>query len=268
MSENEPKNEHPETTETDAPAEGADTVAAEGETPAGETEPGAEAAATGGDAQPIPEAGGEPEEEIEIEADPQERIEILEAKVSDLNDKLLRAMAETENVRRRAQRDREDAAKYSLKSFAEQMLTVADNMGRALHSIDPEARAQDPALENIAVGVEMVNRELLSSLERFGIKPIEALGHRFDPMRHEAMFEIEDKETAAGTVAQVLEVGYMLHDRTLRAAKVGVTKGGPKEAPAENTGDEDSTVEAQVREGQAAYEQKGGDAGSTLDEEL
>jgi len=268
MSENEPKNEQPEPTETEAPADGTEPAAAEGEIPPGETEPAAETAAPGDDAQAVPETDGEAEEEAEVEADPQERIEILEAKVSDLNDKLLRAMAETENVRRRAQRDREDAAKYSLKSFVEQMLTVADNMGRALHSIDPEARTQDPALENIAVGVEMVNRELLSSLERFGIKPIEALGHRFDPMRHEAMFEIEDKETAAGTVAQVLEVGYMLHDRTLRAAKVGVTKGGPKEIPGEDKGDEDAAVEAQVREGQAAYEQKGGEAGSTLDEEL
>jgi len=268
MSENEPKNEQSAPTKSEAPADGTEPVDAEGETLVADAELTAETTPPEDETQPAPETVDEVEEETEVEADPQERIEILEAKASDLNDKLLRAMAETENVRRRAARDREDAAKYSLKSFAEQMLKVADNLGRALHSIDPDTRAQDPALENIAVGVEMVNRELLSSLERFGIRPIEALGHRFDPMRHEAMFEIDDKETPAGTVAQVLEVGYMLHDRTLRAAKVAVTKGGPKEAPAEAADDEDAAVEAQVREGQAAYEQRGGEAGSTLDEEL
>jgi len=268
MSENEPKNEQPEATETEAPADGTEPVAADTEAPAAGAEPASQSTPPEGDAQTAPEADAETEEDIEVEADPQERIEILEAKVSDLNDKLLRAMAETENVRRRAQRDKSDASKFAIKNFAEDLLRVSDNMGRALHSIDADARSQDANLENIAVGVEMVAKELLSAFERAGIKPIEALSHRFDPMRHEAMYEIEDKETPAGTVAQVLEVGYMLHDRTLRAAKVGVTKGGPKEAPAESTGDEDPTVEAQVREGQAAYEQKGGEAGSTLDEEL
>jgi len=268
MSENEPKNEKPETTESEAPADGTEPVAADRDTPSAEAEPAPQSIQPEDDVQPAPESGDDTEGEGEVEADPQERIEILEAKVSDLNDKLLRAMAETENVRRRAQRDKSDASKFAIKNFAEDLLRVSDNMGRALQSIDADARAQDANLENIAVGVEMVAKELSSAFERAGIKPIEALGHRFDPMRHEAMYEIEDKETPAGTVAQVLEVGYLLHDRTLRAAKVGVTKGGPKEVPAEDKGDEDGAVEAQVREGQAAYEQKSGEAGSTLDEEL
>ncbi len=203
------------------------------------------------------------------EATSEDRIEILEAKVADLNDKLLRAMAETENVRRRAQRDKEDASKYAIKSFAEQMVTVSDNLGRALQSVDADARAENQALENIVVGIEMVGRELVNGFERFGIKPIEALGQKFDPMLHEAMFELEDKDTVAGTIAQVLEVGYTLNGRTLRAAKVGITKGGPKIE--QSSGHEAEMADGEgdgPTEGQTAYESKGAEPGSNLDQEL
>jgi len=203
------------------------------------------------------------------EVDPEGRIEILEAQAADLNDKLLRAIAETENVRRRAQRDREDASKYAIKSFAEQMITVSDNLGRALQSVDEDSRADNPALESIIVGIEMVVRELNSGFERFGIKAIKALGQKFDPMQHEAMFEIEDPESAAGTIAQVLEVGYSLNDRTLRAAKVGITKGGPKIVPAAaEKGDAEDRETDLTKDSQAAYESKGAEPGSQLDEEL
>jgi molecular chaperone GrpE len=199
----------------------------------------------------------------------EDRIEILEAQVADLNDKLLRAMAETENVRRRAQRDKEDASKYAIKSFAEQMVTVSDNLDRALQSVDTDARADNPALENIIVGIEMVGRELVNGFERFGVKPIEALGQKFDPMLHEAMFEMEDKNTAAGTIAQVLEVGYTLNGRTLRAAKVGITKGGPKIAPSsEQQAEQDDSEGDGSADGQNAYESKGAEPGSNLDQEL
>jgi len=200
------------------------------------------------------------------EVDPSERIEILEARLADANDKLLRAMAETENVRRRAQRDREDASKYAIRSFAEQMIPVADNLGRALQSVDADVRAATPAIENIIVGLEMVERELLGGFERAGIKAISALGQKFDPMKHEAMFELEDKEAIAGTIAQVLEVGYTLNDRTLRAAKVGITKGGPKLPP---SGEETpAEADAQTKDGQTAYENKGAEPGSQINEEL
>jgi len=203
-------------------------------------------------------------------ADGANRVEALEAQVADLNDRLLRAMAETENVRRRAQRDKEDASKYAIKGFAEQMVTVSDNLCRALQSVDAGARASDPALDSIVVGVEMVERELQNGFERFGITAIKALGHKFDPMLHEAMFEIEDPQTPAGTIAQVLEVGYMLHDRTLRAAKVGITRGGPKSVPtADSTPDGDESAAADpLREGQARYESKGAEPGSQVDQEL
>jgi molecular chaperone GrpE len=205
--------------------------------------------------------------------DPTARIEELEALAADLNDKLLRALAETENVRRRAQRDKEDASKYAVKSFAENMLRVSDNLGRALSSIDVDARAGDANLENIAVGVEMVQKELLTAFERAAVKPIEAIGARFDPMLHEALFEIQDPDRPAGTVAQVMEDGFTLHGRTLRAAKVGVTKGGPKVAPPKqaDTEGEEAAGDATQREGQQAYETQGGGASETggkLDQEL
>ncbi|MBT6095153.1 MAG: nucleotide exchange factor GrpE [Rhodospirillaceae bacterium] len=197
------------------------------------------------------------------------RIAELEAETAELNDKLLRALAETENVRRRAQRDREDASKYAIKGFAEDMVRVADNMGRALASIDADARAADANMENLAVGVEMVNKELMSAFERAGVKPIEAMGARFDPMLHEAMFEIQDPDQPSGTVTQVMEDGFTLHGRTLRAAKVGVTKGGPKVTPPKE-GDE-TAAEPAKREGQQAYEAQGDappEAGGQVDQEL
>jgi len=213
------------------------------------------------------EAAGE--EIVGEEVDPAERIEILETQLADANDKLLRAMAETENVRRRALRDKEDASKYAIKSFAEQMITVADNLGRALQSVDADARAATPALENLVVGLEMVERELLGGFERAGIKAMSVLGQKFDPMKHEAMFEIPDTEAVAGTIAQVLEIGYTLNDRTLRAAKVGITKGGPKLPPAaEEPSGEAEQSDAQTKDGQTAYENKGAEPGSQINEEL
>jgi len=229
--------------------------------------------------QPEPAPAGEPQDPQPAEAAPPpddavalqaERTQALEAELADANDKLLRALAEAENVRRRAQRDKEDASKYAIKGFAEDMLRVADNMGRALAAIDADARAQDANLENIAVGVEMVHKELLTAFERAGVKPIEAQGARFDPMLHEAMFEIEDPSQPAGTIAQVLEEGFTLHGRTLRAAKVGVTKGGPKAEPQPAEG-EDATAADGQRDGQQAYETKSDgptETGAQLDEKL
>ena len=218
-------------------------------------------------------AAGSGAESDDNNEDPMARIEALEAQAADLNDKLLRALAETENVRRRAQRDKEDASKYAVKGFAEDMLRVSDNLGRALSSIDADARSGDANLENIAVGVELVQKELLTAFERAVVKPIEAMGARFDPMLHEALFEIQDPDRPAGTIAQVMEDGFTLHGRTLRAAKVGVTKGGPKVAPpkAADAEAEEATGDTAQREGQQAYETQGGgtsEAGGKLDQEL
>jgi molecular chaperone GrpE len=198
--------------------------------------------------------------------------------MAELKDRLLRAMAEAENVRRRASRDREDTARYAITNFAREVLSVADNLERALSHIDAEARASNEAIETLAAGVEMTEREMLGILERFGVKPIEALGHRFDHNLHEAMFEIEDAEKPVGTVVHELRRGYILQDRLLRPSQVGVSKGGPTgdEAAGEQEEDSDSNpCEAAKTDPQSAYERQadarsdGASAkGSKLDREL
>jgi len=212
-------------------------------------------------------------EESVVEEDLAGRIVALEAQVAELNDKSLRALAEAENVRRRAQRDKEDAVRFGIKNFAAGMLGIADNLGRALASIDSETRAKDQNLENILIGVEMVQKELMNTFERNGVIPIKALGEKFDPMKHEAMFEVEDEDTPSGTIAQVLELGYMLNGRTLRAAKVGITKGGPKDPDVVSKSSQKTldTTESRTRDGQAAYETQADQqttSGGTFDEEL
>ena len=199
--------------------------------------------------------------------DPETRIIILEAEMASLNDKLLRALAESENVRRRAIRDKDDASKYAITSFAKEILSVADNLSRALASIEDEMRSGDGPVANLIVGLEMTERDLLNTLERTGVTPIEAMGARFEHNFHETMFEVEDKDKPAGTVFQVLETGYVLKDRLLRPAKVGVTKGGPKTPPPEAAGAE-TPADPAARDGQAAYQERGDGPGAQLDEKL
>ncbi|NQU62595.1 MAG: nucleotide exchange factor GrpE [Rhodospirillales bacterium] len=221
--------------------------------------------------------GETPEEDVPGDEAPQEAPDNeagppLEEQVAELNDKLLRALAEAENVRRRAERDREDASKYAITNFARDMLAVADNTRRAMDSVDADQRKNDAALEQLMVGLELVERELLATFERFNIKTIEAIGEKFDHNLHEAMFEMEDPSKPAGTVVQEMERGYVLHDRLLRPAKVGISKGGPK-AASPNTnetadeGQKDGKPEGK-NEGRAAYEDKGKGPGAQLDEEL
>ena len=220
------------------------------------------------------ETAAEEGEETETGAEEtgEEAVEELtpEQQVEELNDKLLRALAEAENVRRRAERDKSDAAKYAITNFAREVLGVADNMKRAMASVDSEARKKDPALEQLMVGLEMTEREMLSTFERFGIKPIEAMGEKFDHNLHEAMFELDDTSKPAGTVMQVVEAGYVLNDRLLRPAKVGVSKGGPKEPDATGAaeGATPAPIDPALKDGQGAYEDKGKEPGAQLDEEL
>ncbi|MEE8515769.1 MAG: nucleotide exchange factor GrpE [Alphaproteobacteria bacterium] len=156
----------------------------------------------------------------------------LEDEVADLNDKLLRAMAELENFRRRAEKERSDVSKYAIANFARDMLTVADNLRRALDSATNEG-AEDNA-EGLAAGIELTERGLLATLERHGITKIEAMGKLFDHDLHQAMFEVEDKDKPAGTIVEELQAGYVLKGRLLRPAMVGLAKGGPQpEAKAE-----------------------------------
>lgn len=156
-------------------------------------------------------------------------------------DQALRAMAETENVRRRFQREREDLLRYANADFAKELLPVVDNLRRALEAIPAEARGQDPLLDALATGVEMTERQMLAALERFHIRKVDPMGQRFDPNLHQAMFEVPDSGQPAGTVVQVVQVGYMLHDRLLRPAMVGVAKGGP--APQSGNGQAEPVIE-------------------------
>lgn len=166
---------------------------------------------------------------------PEERIAALEAQVAELKDRALRAMAETENTRRRFEREREEAVKYAAGAFARDILSVADNLRRAIESAAQEqARGNDTseALKHLMAGVEVTERELLNVFERHGIQRIEALGQKFDANLHQAMFEIEDATKPAGTVVQVIAQGFTIAGRLLRAAMVGVSKGGPAAAKA------------------------------------
>lgn len=160
----------------------------------------------------------------------EDRVATLEAEVASLKDQLLRAVAETENTRRRAQRDREDASKYAVSSFAKELVTVADNLRRALDAVPAEGREQDEMLKSLAVGVEATERQLFAAFDRAGIKRIDPTGDMFDPNFHQVMFEIENTGKAAGTVVQVLQPGYTIHGRLLREAMVGVAKASANEA--------------------------------------
>jgi molecular chaperone GrpE len=152
----------------------------------------------------------------------------------ELKDRALRAAAETENLRRRAARDVQDAKSYSIANFARDMLQVADNLDRALEAVPAEAReGGDAGFKALVEGVELTGRAMIASLERHGVKKLDPKGERFDPNFHQAMFEVPDTSVPSGTVVQVVQTGYVIGERVLRPAMVGVAKGGPKQAAAE-----------------------------------
>jgi molecular chaperone GrpE len=170
-------------------------------------------------------------EEMPLNDNPEAAIEALQklvvelqAEKAELQDKHLRAVAESQNIRRRAQQDVDKERKFGIERFARDLLSVADNLGRALSALPAEL---DPATKNVVVGVEATERELLSVLERHGVSRIKAIGEPFNADFHQAMMEIEDPSVPAGTVVQEMIPGYLLAGRLLRAAMVAVSKGGP-----------------------------------------
>ena len=168
----------------------------------------------------------------EAEVDP---IETLKAENAELRDRFLRLAAEMDNLRRRTERELKDAKAYAVTAFARDMLSVSDNLRRALEALPDEARAAaDTGLSALVEGVEMTERGMLSTLERHGVRRIDAEGQKFDPNFHQAMFEIPNADMPNNTVVQVVQAGYAIGDRVLRPAMVGVAKGGPK---AEANGD-------------------------------
>jgi molecular chaperone GrpE len=153
----------------------------------------------------------------------------LEAERADLKDKLLRTLADMENLRRRTQREVADARAYAVTAFARDMLTVADNIHRALESVPEEAKANmGDALKALIEGIELTERDLQKTLERHGVRKLSPEGEKFDPNLHQAMFEIPNPDLPSGSVVQVMQEGYVIGERVLRPAMVGVSKGGPK----------------------------------------
>lgn len=160
--------------------------------------------------------------------DPFAVLEALKAENEALKDRVLRTMAEMENMRRRTDKEVADAKSYGVANFAREMLAVADNLHRAIGSVGAGAREGNEAVKTLAEGVELTERDLESRLARFHVKALEPEGKKFDPNMHEALFEVPDDTVAAGTVLQVVERGYAIGERVLRPAKVGVSRGGPK----------------------------------------
>ena len=188
--------------------------------------------------QPTAEAPSEPASEVAAETASETASEAAaepvdaapaeptaEEQIATLNDQLLRTLAELENTRRRAERDRGDALKFGAMSFARDMLSVADNMQRALKAAaDLGAYDLPDAAKAMLEGVEATERDLQASLQRHKVLPINPMGEKFDPNQHEAMFEAPGTGQAAGTIIEVIEIGYMMAERLLRPAKVGIAK--------------------------------------------
>jgi len=156
----------------------------------------------------------------------------LEGRIAELTDRLLRAHAEMDNLRKRTERDKEETAKYAITKFAREVVSIGDNLQRAIAAVPPGAADADPALKALIDGVSMTDREFLNILERNGVKRIVPEGQPFNPHQHQAMTEVENREVAPGTVVQVYQPGYVIEDRVLRPAMVVVAKGGPKSAAA------------------------------------
>lgn len=162
----------------------------------------------------------------------EDRIALLEAEKAELRDQLLRTAAEMENLRKRTEREISDTRSYAIAGFARDMLVATDNLSRALVVIPAEARdTADGSLKSLIEGIEMTEREMQRLLQKNGVVPILAEGEKFDPHRHQAMFEVPDPSVPEGTVVQVVQAGYAIGERVLRPAMVGVAKGGNKPAP-------------------------------------
>jgi len=160
---------------------------------------------------------------------PEEQIAQLQQELLDNRERTMRALAEAENTRKRALKDRDDAGKYAIAKFARSLLDFSDNFERALAAIPDDIKSVDPRVTNVVEGIEVMQRELQDVFDKNGIQKIEPLDEKFDANFHEVMFEAPVPGKAAGTIMQVIEPGYILNDRLLRAAKVGIVKAGAEQ---------------------------------------
>ncbi|MCX7366991.1 MAG: nucleotide exchange factor GrpE [Alphaproteobacteria bacterium] len=185
---------------------------------------------TVGDARaemPVEGAESAPQDAARSVAEFEQLIEQLQAEKAELHDRHLRAVAEGQNIRRRGQQDIERERKFGIERFAKDVLSVADNLGRALSALPADPGSLDPAVRNVVIGVQATEREMQSILERHGVTRVEALGKPFNAEFHQAMMEVEDASVPTGTVVLELAPGYLIAGRLLRAAMVSVSKGGP-----------------------------------------
>ncbi|MBO0346507.1 nucleotide exchange factor GrpE [Roseibium sp. CAU 1637] len=173
-------------------------------------------------------------------------LEALQAENAELKDRVLRVMAEMENLRRRTDKEIKDTRSYAVTGFARDMLSVSDNLRRALDSLSDESRTNaDAGVQSLIEGVDMTERDLLNQLDKNGVKKLDPEGQKFDPHFHQAMFEVPNMEVPNNTVVQVVQAGYRIGERVLRPAMVGVSKGGPKEGAVDTAaaGDSGQTVD-------------------------
>ena len=186
----------------------------------------------------MPDDNSDPRETDEDQAKPDapqkdagaSDLDSLLAENADMRDKLLRTMADMENLRRRTEREKQDTARYAISNFARDVLSIGDNLRRVIEHVPAEAAAADPALKSFLEGVELTERELLKMMEKHGVAKLEPLGQRFDPNQQQAMYEVPTTDVPDGTVVEVMQAGYTIGDRVLRPALVAVSKGGPKQA--------------------------------------
>ncbi|MFP4098126.1 MAG: nucleotide exchange factor GrpE, partial [Alphaproteobacteria bacterium] len=164
------------------------------------------------------------------------QIQVLQEQLDRAKEQMIRALAEAENTRKRAIKERQDASKFAVSSFARDLLSVADNLRRALEAVPEELVAQFPQVKNLTDGIEATERELLQCFSKNGIKKIEPMGEKFDPNFHEVMFEAPVPNTESGTIIQIVEPGYTINERILRPARVGVAKNVDTPPPSDTPG--------------------------------
>lgn len=214
---------------------------------------------------------GTPADETPQDNGHEARITALEAENQALKDRILRTMAEMENLRRRTEKEKADASLYGITKFARDMLNVADNLTRALGAVPQEARdGSDEALKALIEGVELTERDMMNQLERHGVKRISPRGEKFDPNFHQAMFEAPNPALPNNTVMEVIQDGYVIGERVLRPALVGVAKGGPKPdgQPAPQEAASRQQEPQQPHEAADSHEERPGPAGARVDRSI
>ena len=177
------------------------------------------------------------DEEGEVH-EPSKSLDELEADISELKDQLLRTVADSENLRKRLEREKEQTRKFGIANFAKDLLSIADNLGRALDAAPNKEDVEDKAIENLVLGIQMTEQELQKAFENNNIRKIDPLGEKFDYNFHQAMFEAPSSEYDEGLILEVVQPGYILHDRLLRPAMVGVSKGKIEEKEKKEKKDE------------------------------